>query len=276
MGADAIGALFDEVVDLAAGAWELLEADPRFEVVTRSAAEHVVFRYLPGRDRHATWPTSANLYAREALAASGEAVVAGTNVDGRHYLKFTLLNPETTLEDIAQVLDLIVSHAGSTWRPPRLRASRPNRRATLSRCPHDPLGDPAPRIHDFIAIGLGPLQPGPGLPHRARSTTSTALFLEARDEFDWHPGMLLERPPCRRPFMADLVTLADPTSPYSFLNYLKETGRLYPFYIRESFYPLRAEYNDVLPVGRRRSSATCASGTEVTEVTYDEAGDCTP
>ena len=44
--------------------------------------------------------------------------------------------------------------------------------------------------------------------------------------------------------MADLVTLADPTSPYSFLNYLKETGRLYPFYIRESFYPLRAEYND--------------------------------
>ena len=38
--------------------------------------------------------------------------------------------------------------------------------------------------------------------------------------------------------MSDLVTLADPTSPYSFLNYLKEKGRLYSFYIRENFYPL--------------------------------------
>ncbi|GIH49355.1 lysine N6-hydroxylase [Microbispora rosea] len=37
--------------------------------------------------------------------------------------------------------------------------------------------------------------------------------------------------------------MADTTSPYSFLSYLKETGRLYPFYIRESFYQLRAEYD---------------------------------
>ena len=44
--------------------------------------------------------------------------------------------------------------------------------------------------------------------------------------------------------MADLVTMADPTSPYSFLSFLKDTGRLYSFYIRESFYPLRREYND--------------------------------
>ncbi|NUS84776.1 MAG: pyridoxal-dependent decarboxylase, partial [Streptomyces sp.] len=53
----------------------------------------------------------ANLHAREALAASGEAVVAGTVVDGAHYLKFTLLNPETSLGDIAHVLDLIAGHA---------------------------------------------------------------------------------------------------------------------------------------------------------------------
>ena len=41
------------------------------------------------------------------------------------------------------------------------------------------------------------------------------------------------------------MTLADPTSPYSFLQYLKETGRLYPFYIRETLFPLRTEYDDV-------------------------------
>ena len=55
--------------------------------------------------------------------------------------------------------------------------------------------------------------------------------------------MLLESARLQTPFIADLVSLADPTSPYSFLNYLKEIGRLYPFYIRESFYPLRSEYD---------------------------------
>ncbi len=53
----------------------------------------------------------ANLYARKALFASGDAVVASTKVAGRHYLKFTLLNPETTAADIAAVLDLIAGHA---------------------------------------------------------------------------------------------------------------------------------------------------------------------
>ncbi|MCX4751580.1 aspartate aminotransferase family protein [Kitasatospora sp. NBC_01287] len=111
MGADAVGALFDEVVDRAAAAHDLLTADPRFEVVTRSQLSTVVFRYLPPAGPGRELADAANLHAREALAASGEAVVAGTKVDGRHYLKFTLLNPETTLADIAHVLDLLAGHA---------------------------------------------------------------------------------------------------------------------------------------------------------------------
>ncbi|WDZ86517.1 pyridoxal phosphate-dependent decarboxylase family protein [Micromonospora cathayae] len=108
MGPDAVGTLFDEVVDRAADAWRLLSEDPRFEVVTRSPLSTVVFRYLPA-ERHLA--DDANLYAREALAASGAAVIAGTRVDGRHYLKFTLLNPETTVDDIAHVIELIAGHA---------------------------------------------------------------------------------------------------------------------------------------------------------------------
>jgi len=113
MGADAVGELFDAVVDRAAEAWALLDADPRFEVVTRSALSTVVFRYLPpaGQDRELA--DEANLHARRALAASGAAVVAGTRVDGRHYLKFTLLNPETSAADIARVVDLLADHASS-------------------------------------------------------------------------------------------------------------------------------------------------------------------
>ncbi|WP_049570932.1 pyridoxal phosphate-dependent decarboxylase family protein [Streptomyces sp. SBT349] len=112
MGAEAIGLLFDEVVDLAGAAYDLLRADARFEVVTRSPLSTVVFRYRSEGDDLATDLTDeANQYAREALAASGEGLVAGTKVDGRHFLKFTVLNPETTLDDIAHVLDLLAGHA---------------------------------------------------------------------------------------------------------------------------------------------------------------------
>ncbi|WP_030748478.1 pyridoxal phosphate-dependent decarboxylase family protein [Streptomyces sp. NRRL F-5135] len=111
MGADGIGELFDEVCDLAAEGWELLAADPRFDVVVRPSLSTLVFRYIPERVTGPTLIDRANLHARKALFASGEAVVAGTSVNGRQYLKFTLLNPETTVRDISAVLDLIAGHA---------------------------------------------------------------------------------------------------------------------------------------------------------------------
>lgn len=111
MGADGIGQLFDEVCDLAQQGWTLLAADPRFDVVVRPSLSTLVFRCIPAAVTDPAEIDRANLYARKALFASGDAVVAGTKVGGRHYLKFTLLNPETTTEDIAAVLDLIAGHA---------------------------------------------------------------------------------------------------------------------------------------------------------------------
>ncbi|MEU7066275.1 aspartate aminotransferase family protein [Streptomyces sp. NPDC046161] len=111
MGADGIGSLFDEVIDLAAAGWQLLDADPRFEVVVRPTISTLVFRYVPGGGLRPDLADEANLHARKALFASGEAVVAGTKVDGRQYLKFTLLNPQTTTSDISAVLDLLAVHA---------------------------------------------------------------------------------------------------------------------------------------------------------------------
>ncbi|MFE2354736.1 lysine decarboxylase DesA [Streptomyces parvulus] len=111
MGADGIGQLFDEVCDLAADGWRLLAADPRFHVVVEPSLSTLVFRYIPAAVTDPAEIDRANLYARRALFASGDAVVASTKVAGRHYLKFTLLNPETTTADIAAVLDLIAGHA---------------------------------------------------------------------------------------------------------------------------------------------------------------------
>lgn len=110
MGADGVGALFDSVLDLAERAWALLDQDPRFAVVTRPALSTLVFRcVLPGTDPELA--DAANRHARDALMASGHAFVARTSVDGRPHLKFTLLNPRTTREDVAEVLDLLAAHA---------------------------------------------------------------------------------------------------------------------------------------------------------------------
>ncbi|THA79922.1 aspartate aminotransferase family protein [Streptomyces sp. A0592] len=111
MGADGIGSLFDEVIDLAAAGYGVITADPRFEVVVEPQISTLVFRFLPGDDVPAELLDEAQLHARKALFASGEAVVAGTKVDGKQYLKFTLLNPQTTTADIAAVLDLLAAHA---------------------------------------------------------------------------------------------------------------------------------------------------------------------
>ncbi|MET8815312.1 lysine decarboxylase DesA [Streptomyces sp. NPDC004549] len=111
MGADGIGELFDEVCELAREGWKLLATDPRYDVVVEPTLSTLVFRYIPAGVTDPAEIDRANLYARKALFASGDAVVAGTKVGGRHYLKFTLLNPETTAADIAAVLDLIAGHA---------------------------------------------------------------------------------------------------------------------------------------------------------------------
>ncbi|MFE1752887.1 lysine N(6)-hydroxylase/L-ornithine N(5)-oxygenase family protein [Streptomyces anandii] len=122
--------------------------------------------------------------------------------------------------------------------------------------------------YDFVGIGLGPFNLGLACLTEPIAGLS-GVFLESKPDFEWHAGMFLDGAHLQTPFMSDLVTLADPTSPYSFLNYLKEKGRLYSFYIRENFYPLRVEYDDYCRWAAARLSSV-RFGTTVTEVTYDE------
>lgn len=124
--------------------------------------------------------------------------------------------------------------------------------------------------HDFVAIGLGPFNLGLAClaePLRA-SDDLDGVFLEASDRFDWHPGMLLDDATLQVPFLADLVTMADPASRWSFLNYLKQSGNLYPFYIRESFFPLRREYDDYCRWAAE-SLPSVRFGHRVTDVEHD-------
>jgi lysine N6-hydroxylase len=124
------------------------------------------------------------------------------------------------------------------------------------------------RSYDFVGIGLGPFNLGLACLTEPIDQLD-GIFLDSKPDFEWHAGMFLEGAHLQTPFMSDLVTLADPTSPYSFLNYLKEKGRLYSFYIRENFYPLRVEYDDYCRWAANKLSNVRFS-TTVAEVTYDE------
>ncbi|WP_340378870.1 lysine N(6)-hydroxylase/L-ornithine N(5)-oxygenase family protein [Streptomyces sp. SS7] len=127
----------------------------------------------------------------------------------------------------------------------------------------------ASRTHDFVGIGLGPFNLGLACLTEPIDALD-GVFLESKPDFEWHAGMFLDGAHLQTPFMSDLVTLADPTSPYTFLNYLKEKRRLYQFYIRENFYPLRVEYDDYCRWAAGKLSSVRFS-TTVAEVTYDES-----
>ncbi|MFC8361534.1 lysine N(6)-hydroxylase/L-ornithine N(5)-oxygenase family protein [Streptomyces griseorubiginosus] len=124
------------------------------------------------------------------------------------------------------------------------------------------------KTYDFVGIGLGPFNLGLACLTEPIDELD-GILLESKPDFEWHAGMFLDGAHLQTPFMSDLVTLADPTSPYSFLNYLKEKGRLYSFYIRENFYPLRVEYDDYCRWAANKLS-NVRFGTTVTEVTYED------
>lgn len=124
------------------------------------------------------------------------------------------------------------------------------------------------KIYDFIAVGVGPFNLSLAC-LTAPIENLDGLFFDKNESFNWHPGMLLQDTTLQIPFLADLVTLADPTSPFSFLNYIKEQGKMYSFYIRENFLLLRNEYNQYCQWAIKKLP-NIHFNTEVTRIEYDE------
>lgn len=97
-------------------------------------------------------------------------------------------------------------------------------------------------LYDVIGIGIGPFNLGlAALLEKVPEVKS--LFLEKKPSFNWHPDMLIEGTTLQVPFFADLVSMVDVKSEYSFLNYLQTHNRLYHFYFLEKFHIPRKEYN---------------------------------
>lgn len=123
-------------------------------------------------------------------------------------------------------------------------------------------------IYDIIGVGIGPFNLGLAALTNPIKTLN-CLFIDRKPAFNWHPGLMFDDATLQVPFMADLVTMADPVSRFSFLNYLKEVDRLYKFYIREDFFILRKEYNKYCQWVLEQLD-NCRFSQEVVTITFDE------
>ena len=99
-----------------------------------------------------------------------------------------------------------------------------------------------PPLYDLAGIGIGPFNLGLAA-LLSDHQDFKGIFFETKSCFDWHPGMLIQGTTLQVPFYADLVTLANPCSRFSFLCFLKASGRLFPFAINENYYVSRKEFN---------------------------------
>ena len=101
---------------------------------------------------------------------------------------------------------------------------------------------------DVIGIGFGPANLALALcleeqPPSIDGRTMQSLFLERKASYEWHPDMLLEGAEIQVPFLKDLVTLRNPQSHFTFLNYLRLHGRLLDFVNLRRWFPTRLEFN---------------------------------
>ncbi|KAI0168905.1 L-lysine 6-monooxygenase (NADPH-requiring)-domain-containing protein [Hypoxylon sp. FL1284] len=112
-------------------------------------------------------------------------------------------------------------------------------------------------VHDLICVGFGPASLAiavaindaiynGGFQKFGSASPPKVLFLEKQPRFAWHAGMLLPGAKMQISFIKDMASLRDPTSPFTFLNYLHKNGRLVEFTNLNTFLPARVEYEDYL------------------------------
>ena len=111
-------------------------------------------------------------------------------------------------------------------------------------------------VHDLVCVGFGPASLAiavamndlldPALHDQLAIVSPKVRFLERQSAFYWHAGMLLTGAKMQISFIKDLATLRDPSSHFTFLNYLKQHDRLVQFSNLDTFLPSRLEFEDYL------------------------------
>ncbi|MFF1709397.1 lysine N(6)-hydroxylase/L-ornithine N(5)-oxygenase family protein [Streptomyces sp. NPDC058268] len=133
-------------------------------------------------------------------------------------------------------------------------------------------------IYDVVGIGFGPSNLSLAIALDELRSDETGeppevAFFEKNSSFSWHRNMLLPAAKMQVSFVKDLVTFRNPTSPFSFVSYLHERGRLPQFINNHDFFPTRREFHDYLEWVAARFSDRVAYDARVTEVDLPHEAD---
>ncbi|MER6912862.1 aminotransferase class V-fold PLP-dependent enzyme [Streptomyces sp. NPDC000594] len=100
LGRDGLAQLVDTVMDSARHFARLVAAHPRMELWEHPTLTTVLFRPTHAEDEQIA-------AIRRTLLTEGRCVLGRARADGRLWLKATLLNPHTTPDDLARLIDLV-------------------------------------------------------------------------------------------------------------------------------------------------------------------------
>ncbi|KAK0536520.1 hypothetical protein OC842_001959 [Tilletia horrida] len=136
-------------------------------------------------------------------------------------------------------------------------------------------------IYDLLGIGFGPANLSLAISLIENAEAAKQLprihFLERQPHFAWHPTLLLPGASLQVSPLKDLATMRDPTSSFSFTNYLHQTNRLVSFINKENQVPSRREWSAYLAWAGRRMDDYVTYDQEVISIEpVQQADDSTP
>lgn len=129
------------------------------------------------------------------------------------------------------------------------------------------------RPDDLLGIGFGPANLSLAIALAEDSPHTSAYFLEAERNPVWQGGMLLDGSNMQNHPSRDLVTLRNPRSRYSFLNYLFEQGRLIEHLNLPMEFPLRKEYAQYIRWATEEFRPQVGFGAPVTGIAVQDVDD---
>ncbi|MCX4091976.1 SidA/IucD/PvdA family monooxygenase [Nocardia sp. alder85J] len=130
------------------------------------------------------------------------------------------------------------------------------------------------KVYDLIGIGFGPANVALAIALEEEADANLrAVFLEKSPVPQWQENMLLTGSDIQHHPVRDLVSLRNPRSRYSFINYLHENRRLIEHLNLPTPFPLRTEYADYVSWVRRNLTTRADYGVSVVHLGFDPASD---
>lgn len=102
-----ITSFLEQVHHLTTDLYYAIKDDVTIEAFHKPELSTLVFRYKAEGIIEGTLHNQINLHIKNTLFNSGKASVASTKCDGNLYLKFTLLNPENTIDNLLNIIKMI-------------------------------------------------------------------------------------------------------------------------------------------------------------------------